>query len=86
MREARDPRLYAFHEPRRVIDVAQGPQCERKISGCADASVMTEAKSEIVVPARLEQRECALEMVPCVEVLPGEPMGDPCGAMRNARL
>jgi hypothetical protein len=45
-----------------------------------DTDVLSEAKGDIVVPARLEQGDRALEMLPRLAILASEPMGrDPMG-------
>jgi hypothetical protein len=84
MREPRDPRLRCVNEASRPFDVAQRPQCERKVKHCRNAGVLSEVKCEIVVPRGLKQRERAFQMVACFDVFSGGLVGRPEDAMCDA--
>ena len=84
MREPRDPRLRCVNEGSRPFDVAQRPQCERKVKHYRHAGVLSEVKGEIVVTRGLKQRERAFQMVACFDVFSGGPVGGPEDAMCDA--
>ena len=87
MGEVRDPRLSAVDERNRSSDVAHRPQCDARDNAIAsDAGVRSEAKSQIIVAAGLEQGERAFQMIPRLAILAGEPARDPGGAMGDAGL
>jgi hypothetical protein len=58
----------------------------REVRHCRDACVLSEAKRQVVVPARLEQGERALEMIARLFVLSTDPKGCSNNAMRDAGL
>jgi hypothetical protein len=84
MREPRDPRLRRVNEGNRAFDVAQRPQCERKVKHYGNAGVLSEVKGEIVVTRGLKQRERAFQMAACFDVFSGGPVGRPEDAMCDA--
>ena len=86
MRDARDPQMGAVNERNRARNVAQRPQSYCEIEHCGDPGVLSEAKGQIVVAARLEQGERAFQMIARFSVLAGKPAGDAGGAMGDAGL
>ena len=82
----RDPKLGPVNEGNRAIDLAERPRGDRQIDHCGDAGVQAEAKSQIVVAAGFEQGERALQVIPSLAILAGEPASDPGGAMGDAGL
>jgi hypothetical protein len=76
VRVTRDPRLSVTNEGNCALNVAQRPQREREVKHRRDARVLSETKGQIVVPAGLEQRQRAFQMLACYDVLSSEPMRD----------
>ena len=62
-RPARSAPPGAANERSRALDIAQRPQDKREIEHRGDAGVRSKAKGQIVVAARLEQGECALQVI-----------------------
>jgi hypothetical protein len=58
----------------------------RQVGHSADAGVVPEVKSQFVVATGLEQRKRALQLIPGLDKLSSEPMGDSRNAVRNAGL
>ncbi len=84
--EARDPRDHTLDERNRAIDVAERPQRMRQIGHCTDARVLSEAKGQIVVPARPKQGQRAFQIIARFTILSGEPAVDPSGAAGDSGI
>jgi hypothetical protein len=77
VRKAGDPLSHSLNERKRAVDLAQRPQHEREIGHGGHARVHPEAKGQIVVAARLEQRERALQMGSRFKIFAREVVGNP---------
>ena len=75
MRDAFDALVRLLRESDRARNVAQTPQDNREEKRCSNTGVLSEAKGDIVVPARLEQGDRAFEMLSRLAILASEPMG-----------
>jgi hypothetical protein len=84
MGEVRDPRLHAFYERNRAIDLAERPGRNRQVKHRGDTGVLSEAKGQVIVAAGLEQGERPFEVIPRLAILAGEPASDPGGAMGDS--
>ena len=80
------PRHRVANEGTRAFDIAQRPQDKREVQHCCDAGVLAEAKGQIVVTTRLEQGECAFQMIPRLAIFAGDPTRYPSRAMSDAGL
>ena len=84
MGEVRATKLRPVNEGNRAIHLAERPRGVRQIDHRGDARVQAEAESQIVVAAGFEQGQGALQVIPSLAILAGEPAGDPGGAMGDA--
>ena len=81
MGEVRDPRLHAFYERNRAIDLAERPGRNRQVKHRGDTGVLSEAKGQVIVAAGLEQGERPFDVIPSLAILAGEPACEPGSAM-----
>ena len=72
MGEVRAAKLRPVNERNRAIDLAERPRGVRQVDHRGDAGVQSEAESQIVVAAGLEQGQRALQVIPSLAILAGE--------------